>query len=311
MIETFEKEIDYLKAYVTAIKDLKKRKKMESRMADSRIETTRLEIKELQKEMKILKFGRMQEQRMKDIRKLAKKLGMSIEKLERELRAVRKEYSLKQIKKEFHPAVYKFFTKFKENAVYSTGPQPPTLGRHPATGSSPRAKAIAGWKTFQQLPVDREIRLDVADIPSRMTYSGPIEHLVYYGSKWSRLGGVDTDMQDTSTIVPENVDINYIHRWRKNPMHLLKHPDKPLYYIEGKCKVLDIGLDDSDFVNPPPVNGFDYEIPSHVAEIGKLVEIQYRDLEGKKKLLSFDSKSVHVCCDGEGTSQRLYLLNEG
>jgi|GEM_PF-4301222 len=313
MMEILKKEIKFLQNYIKYLKQRKSRKMISSATADSRITESRIKIKELKDILSKILLSKRRTREIKELRRLKKllKFKRSLFELQDEIKEISNQYTLKEIKKEFHPLVYRYIKRHpKINAVYPFGPQPPTLGRHPASDDSPRAKAIAAWHTFQQLPVSREIVLEVSDIPSSMKYLGEINHLVYFTSKWSRRGGIKANLKDKYNIIPENVDVNYIHRWNKNKMHLLKHPERNLYYIGGTCKVLDVGIDDSDEPNPPPNESFNYDIPSYVSEIGKLVEINYTTPSGERKTLHFDSESTYVCTDGEGLKQRLFLLKD-
>jgi hypothetical protein len=126
---------------------------------------------------------------------------------------------------------------------------------------------------------------------------------VYFTSKWSRKHGPASNLGDPKSLIPANCDVSYIHRWRKNFMHILKHPTLDLYYINGYCKVLDVGIDDSDTPNSEPPNDFDYSLPEYVFEIGRLVELNVGD-----NIRHFDSESIRVCSDGEGLHQRLFLI---
>lgn len=305
--QTFQDEIMTLEDYIKLVKLRAKRSKgtitlSERADFDGEIHNVQKIINHIKPEMRLVSRLVDLDTQKKDLKILARKLRFSsIYELQSQLISIRKEMPIKKIKKEY-PLVYRFMRKYRKNAIYSGGPMPPTLGRYPASTDKPKDMAVAGWKTFQQLPVDEILSIEYPEIPKIMNYEDQLKHLVYFTSKWSRKHGPAANLTDPKTLIPANCDVNYIHRWRKNFMHILKHPKLDFYYVNGYCKVLDVGLDDSDSPNPYPTE-FDYSVPDHVFEIGRLVELGLT-----KGIKHFDSESIRVCSDGEGLRQRLFLL---
>jgi len=302
--QTLKYEVATLKGYLQLMKQMKRKGEKDINPERQINEVEKLLVP-LKKELSVV--SRLEDlfDQKKDLRILARKVGYgSIFELQADILTIKKQFKPKQIKKEY-PLVYRFLKKYRENAIFSGGPQPPTLGRYPATSDAPKARAIAGWKTFQQLPVNEIIDVDYPPIPrpDEMKVMDILNHLVYFTSKWSRKHGPAANLGDPKTLITANCDVSYIHRWRQNQLHVLKHPTMEVYYLNGCCKVMDVGIDDSDNENPAPPNDFDYTVPEYVFEIGRLVELKIGD-----EIKHFDSDTIRVCSDGEGLRQRLFLL---
>ncbi|MCK4500864.1 hypothetical protein KAU11_10215, partial [Candidatus Babeliales bacterium] len=127
----------------------------------------------------------------------------------------------------------------------------------------------------------------IADGIKPIKIIGPIEHVVYHTSKW------DQDSLD-------NQDVNYIHTWKKNHMHLCRDK-KGVYLISGLCEVEGRGID--DYERKPTTWGskrVDY-LPTEkdIAFLGLLKEIKVKDGE------TYKFNNMLLCSRGK----RLYMVD--
>ncbi len=71
MIETLKDEIEFHRAYIRKLRELRKGKKMSSQTANSRIESAKRKIKILKIELEKIGTSEMREGRMQILRKIA------------------------------------------------------------------------------------------------------------------------------------------------------------------------------------------------------------------------------------------------
>jgi len=96
--------------------------------------------------------------------------------------------------------------------------------------------AIEQYRTFQQMsPKNSNKGGKIADMKSPVTIIGQIKYVVYHCSKWS-----GDEFQNR-----ENVNVQYIHTWKKNRMDLCRDGNGD-YFISGKCQIEPKGIDDWD-----------------------------------------------------------------
>lgn len=137
------------------------------------------------------------------------------------------------------------------------------------------------YRTFHAFKPRSEINALLADPEPPITVLGPLNHIVYWCSKWQR------------------PNVRYIHTWKKS--HLIVGRDKAgAYWLNGKARIRGEGITD----HPGPAKWKDdaewtIDIPKRVVYLGICEEI---NADGEIITL----KRTMLCTDAEG--ERLYLV---